>query len=135
VRLNRPQPARAALDASRLALESRIREIQDDPDMHGYLGMVYAALGRREDALRASARISEICPVSKDAFFGPNYAVLQAKIDALLGEPDRAIERLENLLRIPSCITPEILRLDPDWDRIRHNPRFRRLAQEKSAAT
>jgi tetratricopeptide (TPR) repeat protein len=102
--------------------------------LHGYLGLVYAALGRREDALRESARISELCPISRDAFFGPNYAVYQAKIDAFLGEPEQAIERLENLLAIPSCVTPEILRLDPDWDRIRGDPRFRKLAGETGTA-
>jgi hypothetical protein len=103
--------------------------MSDDPELHAYLGMVYAALGRREEALRESARISELGPISKDAFFGPNYALYQAKIDALLSEPGHAIERLENLRRIPSCVSPGILRLDPDWDRIRGEPGFRGLTE------
>lgn len=129
-RLGRPQAARAALEKARAGLEARAEETPDDPELHAHLGMVYAALGKREEALRASARISELIPISKDAFFGPNYALYQAKIDASLSEPAHAINRLESLRRIPSCVSPGILRLDPDWDRIRQDPRFRRLAEE-----
>jgi serine/threonine-protein kinase len=54
-----------------------------------------------------------------------------AQIYALLGDADHATPILERLLQIPCGGTPALLRLDPDWDQIRNDPRFQKLISEK----
>jgi hypothetical protein len=49
----------------------------------------------------------------------------------MCGENEKAIDQLETLLSVPSAISAGILRVDPIWDPIRSNPRFRRLAEGK----
>ena len=67
-------------------------------------------------------------PVSKDAFSGPYLQHQLARIYILVGEPDKAIDRLEPLLRMPYYLSPGWLRVDPTFDPIRKHSRFQRLA-------
>jgi hypothetical protein len=46
-----------------------------------------------------------------------------------LGESDEAISQLEQLLKVPSVLSRNYLRLDPLFTPLRSNPRFQRLIQ------
>jgi hypothetical protein len=50
-----------------------------------------------------------------------------ARVYVMTGQPERAIDELEPLLRIPCWISPGQLRADPVWAPLRSNPRFQRL--------
>jgi hypothetical protein len=68
-------------------------------------------------------------PVSKDAYGGPYLQLQMVRIYTLLGEPEKAMDQLEPLLRMPFYITPGWLRVDPNFDPLRKNPRFQRLVE------
>jgi hypothetical protein len=71
-------------------------------------------------------------PDSKDAALGPSFEDNLACIEAHFGEKDKAIAALEHLLTIPYAfpVTRALLRLDPDWDSLRGDPRFEKLLEE-----
>ncbi|MGH7630659.1 MAG: tetratricopeptide repeat protein, partial [Gemmatimonadales bacterium] len=123
---------RAYADSLRTALEHKLRARPDDPDNLSWLGIAYAALGRKADAERAARRAVELLPVTKDALVGPYLIVARARVYMMLGEPERAIATLEPMLAIPSPVTREALRADPLWTPLRERPRFRTLVAEVS---
>jgi hypothetical protein len=53
-----------------------------------------------------------------------------ARIEAHFGDKDNAIAALQHLLNIPygpPPVTLALLRIDPDWDNLRDDPRFQKL--------
>lgn len=118
-------------EAQRL-LEKELKERPDDADLHAGLGLSYAGLGRREDAIREGARAVELLPVSKDAVSGPDYLKCLAEIYVQAGERDQALELLRKLLAMPAgeALSPALLELDPVWDPLRDDARFKALLAE-----
>jgi tetratricopeptide (TPR) repeat protein len=117
-------------------IEKRVR---DDPDVakrHARLGLLYAYMQRKEDAIRESRRAIELEPESQNAFHGPLWADNLALVYALVGEPDQAITLIERLISTPGAVTyPDYpasitlaeLRLRWEWDSLRSNPRFQKI--------
>ena len=66
-------------------------------------------------AVRAGEHAAGLVPISKDALEGAAYAVGLARIYARVGEADRALDLLEELLSIPSWVSVPFLRLNPVW--------------------
>jgi hypothetical protein len=91
------------------------------------LGLIDAALGRKEDALREGRRAVELLPVAKGSLNGAGVLYFYAVICGWTGERDLAIEQLETLAKIPSDLSYGDLRLEPNWDPLRGDPRFEKL--------
>ena len=58
---------------------------------------------------------------------GAYYQHQVARIYMLVGEPDKALDLLEPLLKIPYYLSPGWLRIDPNFAPLKGNPRFERL--------
>jgi TolB-like protein/Tfp pilus assembly protein PilF len=119
--------ARESLEAARALLERELTIRPDDARVHSSLGLVHAGLGNKEDAIRAAKRALEITPVAKDAIRGARHVDHLAWVYMRVGERDRAVETLEQLLSIPSLMSVSLLRIDPRWDELRDHPGFQRL--------
>jgi serine/threonine protein kinase/tetratricopeptide (TPR) repeat protein len=116
--------------------EGRVRDDPADPDHHAELGLLYAYMHRKEDAIRESRRAVELEPESQDAFHGALAAGNLALVYSLVGEQDQAITLIERLLSTPGPIqwldhpqniTLAELRLRWEWDSLRSNPRFQKI--------
>jgi len=119
--------ARAAFTAARTLQE---RAVQDEPDYGPplcVLGLIDAALGRKEEALREGRRAVELLPVEKDAINGPLMIKYLAMIAAWAGDKDLACEQLAIAVQPPSTVSYGQLKLEPDWDPLRGDPRFEKI--------
>lgn len=68
-----------------------------------------------------------LLPFSRDANIGTYQQHQLVRIYLAVGEPEKALDQLEPLLRIPSWLSPGRLRIDPNFAPLRGNPRFGRL--------
>ena len=126
--------AAARYDSARVYFERIIRSNPQSAYIsvyHADQGLAYAGLGRCEEAIREGEEAVRMIPVSKDAVVGAELVYSLAEIYMKCGKYEAAIDQIETLLSIPSYISPGLLRVDPLWDPIRNNPRFRRLLEEK----
>ncbi len=121
--------ARAFYDSARVVFEARIQEGPEAFAPHNALGLVYAGLGRTEDAIREGELAVRLVPVSRDAMTGTNRVRDLALTYMMVGDYDAALDQLELLLSIPSEMSANLLRVDPFWDPLRSDPRFETLLE------
>lgn len=126
------RPVAAQACASALAgLEHIEAAGPDDPWIQLGAARADAALGRKEEAVRLAQRAAAAFPISSDAYDGPNCMIQQAEVLARVGEMERATALLEQLLPVPSMVSPALLRLDPAWDPLRSYARFQALLRSQ----
>ena len=119
--------ARRSFEAARLDLEQRVGQDPDDARFHASLGIAYAGLGRRQDAVREAKLACNLMPASRDSLraIGPVWNL--AVVYTMVVQPDEAITALDDLLARSGWFTVHVLRLDPTWDPLRSDPRFQAL--------
>jgi tetratricopeptide (TPR) repeat protein len=118
-------------EEARKAFEEQLRAAPNDAQLHVEIGLALAHLGRKEEAIREGQRGVALDPVSKDAYNGPYFPHQLARIYMLVGEPELALDQLEPLLKNPYFLSPAWLKIDPNFDPLRNNPRFQTLVAGK----
>jgi serine/threonine-protein kinase len=123
------EEARIYADTARLEFEAQLRDAPEDAQRQVILGLALAYLGRKEEAIAAGERAAAMLPIDRDAWLGAYIQLQLARIYILVGEPEKALDRLE-----PLALSPGELRIDPNFDPLRKHPRFQQLVAEKSKA-
>jgi len=127
--------AQSLFETARPTMEKDAAAFPLDAFRQAQLGLLYAFLGHKEEALRQGQRAVEILPESKDAFYGSCLSAFSALIYARSHETDKALLLIERLLTIPgpvsqvfdASITINDLRLRWQWDPLRGEERFVKL--------
>jgi TolB-like protein/predicted Ser/Thr protein kinase/Tfp pilus assembly protein PilF len=119
--------ARAAFTAARAEQEKLVRADPHDAGALSVLGLIDAALGRKEEALREGRSATELLPVEKDALSGRRIIACFAMIAAWVGDNDLACEQLAIAAGQPGRLSYGELKLLPWWDPLRGDSCFEKI--------
>jgi serine/threonine-protein kinase len=97
------------LEAVRV-LEPQRERSPDDERFHHALGLAYAGLGRRGEALEAATTATEFLPPEEDRMRAPFHIFALAAVHARLGETTEALAQLERVLTMPARFSAASIR-------------------------
>jgi tetratricopeptide (TPR) repeat protein len=117
----------AAFAAAQDVVEDDLAKSPDDAKLIAMLALVHAMRGRKDDAIAMGRRAVDLLPIARDAYDGPLLATKLAAIYAHFGEADRTLDLLTELVTIPNGPTSGTLRVEPEWNPVRDDPRFTKL--------
>jgi hypothetical protein len=127
---NDDHKAQLAFTAARAEQEKIIQAQPDYGPPWCVLGVIDAALGRKEKALREGRHALELLPVEKDPINGILMIKYIAVIAAWVGEKDLACEQIITVVRSPTGgldLSYGELKLMPFWDPLRGEPCFEKI--------
>jgi TolB-like protein/Tfp pilus assembly protein PilF len=122
--------ARTAFAAARTQQEKIVQAQPDYGPALCVLGLIDAALGRKDLALDEGRRAIAVTPVEKDVSNGSRVHQYFAITAAWAGEKELALQQLEAGLRAPVAsvmLSYGALKLFPIWDPLRGDPRFEKI--------
>ena len=109
---------------------AQLAELPNDDQLHVLHGLALAYLGRREEAIREGERAIALRPTARDSYNAPYIQHQLVRIYTILGEHEKALDRLEPLLKAPYYLSPGWLAIDPEFAPLKGNPRFERLLRQ-----
>ena len=120
---------------ARDAAEASLKEQPDNALPITLRAYALAGLGERDAALSGIDQALGL--TASDARNHGTVEEIKARVLTRFGEKDRAIALLQHLLEISydglgeAPLTPALLRLEPDFDPLRGDPRFKKLCQKQ----
>jgi serine/threonine protein kinase/Flp pilus assembly protein TadD len=114
-------------------LEQRREADPNNAQLASALGVIDAALGRKDEAIQEAKRALELEPLAKDTMSAPGHIYNLAVVYAQTGEPDLAFQQLTTLVKSPSQYTNYgYFKRECGFDPLRKDPRFDKLLAKLS---
>ncbi len=118
---------RAYAEIASKAFAEQVRVAPGEVGRQMSLALSLAYRGRKDEAIRVGERGYASESVAKDARVGAYNLHQLVRIYVLTGETEKALDNLDLLLKVPYYLGPGWLRIDPNFDALRKNPRFQKL--------
>ncbi len=122
---DRKPPAEAA--RARDILEKAVAARPDNAEGRMHLAFALTMAGDKRRAIEEADRALESMPLTRDAVTGASLRRSAAEVYANAGAQERAIDLLEEALKLPNGGSVQETKLDPMLDPLRGNPRFEKL--------
>jgi tetratricopeptide (TPR) repeat protein len=125
--MNNKEKEKEYYNSAQNYLKNKIKEQPDDSRLHSALGIACAGLGLREKSIQEAIKATELLPISKEFWRGPYRVKDLAQVYVMVGEYNKAIDKIEYLLSIPGELSITLLKIDPVWAPLQSLPRFQAL--------
>jgi hypothetical protein len=109
---------------SRDKLQQKVREHPKDPFLLCFLGLIDSYLGRNQEAISESKSAANM---SQDPIDSPYLVSNLAVVYAITNDADLAFQVLDVSIKTPGGVSYGDLKLNPDFDPLRADPRFDKL--------
>jgi TolB-like protein len=128
-RLRQDEPtAHAEFVVARAENEQLVRSQPQSSVPLGMLAFIDASMGDKAKAIEEARAACALSPLDKDALDGALQKTNLARVYALTGERDLALQELAIGSKLPAGPSYGELKLFPEWDSLRGDPRFAKLS-------
>jgi tetratricopeptide (TPR) repeat protein len=118
-------------EEARKGFAAKLVQAPEHEESRVLLGLSLAYLGRNKEAVEEGERGLASARRPWNADTGPYMQHQLVRIYMLTGEHEKALDLLEPLMKTPYYLTPGWLRIGPNFDPLRKNPRFQKLVAGK----
>jgi TolB-like protein/cytochrome c-type biogenesis protein CcmH/NrfG len=119
--------ARPAFESARQIELTNVSEQPDYAPAWSRLGLIEAALGNKDAAVRAARKACQLLPITTDAFDGAALRTNLALTYLWVGEKDLALSELAEVVKRPGTISYGELLRHPYWEKLRDDKRFQAI--------
>ena len=111
-------------NSARGILEDKVQEYPDEARFHGSLSLIYAGLGRKDEAIKEAKLAIKFNP------FGKIKNSILPRVYVMVGEYNKAVDALEDVLDSLSFVSVPLINIHPDFKPLHNNTRFQHLIQK-----
>lgn len=126
--MDNEQLTKSYYDSALVLYKKLIMENPEDRYLYSCIGLAYAGLGNKTDAVIASKTAVELA--SEDNLVKNDMIINLAKVYAMSGDKDEAIREVKYLLSNPSWFSVNMLKVDPAWGKLYDEPEIRSLTRK-----
>ena len=123
--LNNPESARTYFDSALVFFKKELIANPESAEINSSTGIAYAGLKNRLKAIESGEKAIKLTE-DNALYIGERMRDL-AQIYVMLGDYDKSLKLIEELLKNPSCFSLGLMRLDPVWKPLIYRPEFQNI--------
>jgi TolB-like protein len=128
--MKQPEIMRIYFDSALVYARAYLEKNPDIPRAHIRMGLIYAGLGHKDEAITEGQEAMKLAPLERDAFSNWQYLEYMLRIYIILDEKDKALGMLEHMLTSDNYFGLPRVFIDPDYSPMLDYPGFDRIVEK-----